>query len=177
MEETQVVSMPFNIQGFQYLWISLAFILSSSFRKILPCSFKRNPSHILDSHCVEVYSDFHGFFFFFFFLSLVYLAVLGLRCCIRAFSSCIKGASLQLQCAAFSSCGAQARSTWTSAVRVLMLSCPAAWGIFPDHGWNLCPLHSQVDSKPLDHQGNPRLLLHFDLMRQIKFSSRIRKLS
>ena len=65
MEETQVVSMPFNIQGFQYLWISLAFILSSSFRKILPCSFKRNPSHILDSHCVEVYSDFHGFFFFF----------------------------------------------------------------------------------------------------------------
>ena len=64
MEETQVVSMPFNIQGFQYLWISLAFILSSSFRKILPCSFKRNPSHIL----VIVWKfiqTFMGFVFFF----------------------------------------------------------------------------------------------------------------
>ena len=75
--------------------------------------------------------------------------------------------SLQLWCAGFSSCGAQALSPWTSVVRAHMLSCPAACGTFPDHGWNLCPLHSQVDSKPLDHQGNPRLLSCFDLMRQV----------
>ena len=30
-----------------------------------------------------------------------------------------------------------------------------ACGIFPDQGSNLCPLHWQVDSLPLDHQGNP----------------------
>ena len=35
------------------------------------------------------------------------------------------------------------------------LSCPVACGIFPDQGWNLCPLHCRVDSYPLDHQGSP----------------------
>ena len=32
-----------------------------------------------------------------------------------------------------------------SLVVVLGLSCPAC-GIFPDQGWNLCPLHWHVDS-------------------------------
>ena len=32
------------------------------------------------------------------------------------------------------------------------LSCPAACGIFPDQGSNLCLLHQQVDSYPLHHQ-------------------------
>ena len=31
------------------------------------------------------------------------------------------------------------------------LICPTACGIFPDHGLNLCPLHCQGDSLPLDH--------------------------
>ena len=35
------------------------------------------------------------------------------------------------------------------------LSCSAACGIFPDQGSNLCPLHWQVDSQPLRHQGSP----------------------
>ena len=35
------------------------------------------------------------------------------------------------------------------------LSCPEAYGIFPDQGLNPCPLHWQVDSSPLDHQGSP----------------------
>ena len=30
-----------------------------------------------------------------------------------------------------------------------------ARGIFPDQGLNLCPLHWQVDSYPLHHQGSP----------------------
>ena len=41
------------------------------------------------------------------------------------------------------------------------VSCPAAFGIFPDQGSNLCPLHRQVDSQPLDHQGNPTMLLKY----------------
>ena len=39
------------------------------------------------------------------------------------------------------------------------LSCPGACGIFLDQEPNLYPLHWQVDSQPLDHQGSP--LLHF----------------
>ena len=34
-------------------------------------------------------------------------------------------------------------------------SCSAACGIFPDQGSNSCPLHWQVDSQPLRHQGSP----------------------
>ena len=34
-------------------------------------------------------------------------------------------------------------------------SCSAACGIFPDEGSNPCPLHWQVDSQPLRHQGSP----------------------
>ena len=36
------------------------------------------------------------------------------------------------------------------------LSCSAACGIIPDQGSNPCPLHWQVDSQPLCHQGSPR---------------------
>ena len=42
-----------------------------------------------------------------------------------------------------------------SAVASHGLSCPVACGIFPDQGWNLCPLHHRLDSYPLDHQGSP----------------------
>ena len=35
------------------------------------------------------------------------------------------------------------------------LSCSAACGIFLDQGSNPCPLHWQVDSQPLRHQGSP----------------------
>ena len=34
----------------------------------------------------------------------------------------------------------------------------AACGIFPDKGWNPCPLHWQADSQPLRHQGSPHRL-------------------
>ena len=34
------------------------------------------------------------------------------------------------------------------------LSCHVACGILPEHGWNLCPLHWEVDSQPLDYQGS-----------------------
>ena len=74
------------------------------------------------------------------------MAVLGLRFCVRAFSSCGKwgpffisvsgpltiAASLvaehRLQTRRLSNCGSRAQSL-------------AACGIFPDQGSNLCPLH------------------------------------
>ena len=34
-------------------------------------------------------------------------------------------------------------------------TCSAACGIFPDQGWNPCPLNWQADSQPLRHQGSP----------------------
>ena len=40
------------------------------------------------------------------------------------------------------------------------LSCPATYGIFPDWELNLCPLHWQEDSQPLDHQGSPFFFSH-----------------
>ena len=38
-------------------------------------------------------------------------------------------------------------------------SCSAARGIFPDQGWNPCPLRWQADSQPLCHQGSPTVFL------------------
>ena len=37
------------------------------------------------------------------------------------------------------------------------LSCSAACEIFPDQGWNLCPLHWLENSYLLCHQGNPQM--------------------
>ena len=45
-----------------------------------------------------------------------------------------------------------------SVVAVHRLSCSVACGIFPDQELNPCPLHWQVDSHPLYHQGSPILL-------------------
>ena len=87
------------------------------------------------------------------------MAVLGLCCCPRAFSSCgergllflavrgllIAGASL---CCGAWALGARASvavahglSSAGSVVVAHGLSCSAACGIFPDQGSNLCPLH------------------------------------
>ncbi|XP_066873188.1 NIPA-like protein 2 isoform X3 [Kogia breviceps] len=46
-----------------------------------------------------------------------------------------------------------------------------ACGIFPDRGTNPCPLHRQMDSQPLRHQGSPYVLLkekywHLELAHQ-----------
>ena len=38
-------------------------------------------------------------------------------------------------------------------------SCSVACGIFPDQGSNPRPLHQQVDSQPLRHQGSPAWFL------------------
>ena len=62
----------------------------------------------------------------------------------------------------FSRCRAQPLGAWASVVAARRLSsmvhglrCSATCGIFLDQGSNPCPLHWQVDSYPLYHQGNP----------------------
>ena len=92
------------------------------------------------------------------------MAVLGLRFCARAFSSCGKWGHSSSRCAGLSlSRPLLLRSTGSrrtgSVVAVHGPSCSAACGIFPDQGTNPCPLHWQADSQPLCHQGSPKLTL------------------
>ena len=86
-------------------------------------------------------------------LSLIYLflAVLGLPCCTRAFSSwgewgLPSGSGAQASdCSGFS-CGANALGLQGSAAVAHRFGCPEACGIFPDQGSTPCPLHWQADS-------------------------------
>ena len=101
----------------------------------------------------------------------LFLAALGIRCCAQALSSCseqgplfiaVRGptavaspaAEHGLQAHGLSSCGSQAPERRLSSVEHGP-RCSAACGIFPDQGTNPCPLHWQVDSQPLRHQGSP----------------------
>ena len=103
--------------------------------------------------------------FFFNFLCIIYLlflflAVLGLRFYVRAFSSCGEWGHSSSRCAGLSllrplllrSRGSRRAG---SVVVVHGPSCSAACGIFPDQSSNPCPLHWQADSQPLRHQGSP----------------------
>ena len=116
----------------------------------------------------NIYIYFYKFIYFILFLFLV---VLGLRCCTRAFSSCgergllfvaVRGlliavASLvaehrlqvyelqQLRHTGSVVVAHRLQSTG-SVVVAHGLSCSAACGIFLDQGSNPCPLHWQVDS-------------------------------
>ena len=64
-----------------------------------------------------------------------------------------------------SSCGAMAylvaehglKGTWASGVVTCMLSSSAACGISPGKGLNLCPLHWQATSLPLNYQRSPHI--------------------
>ena len=97
---------------------------------------------------------------FFFKNYLFILVVLGLRCFAQAFSVGESRGSSLFWCSGFSlwwflvlqSTGSRRIG---SVVVVHRLSCSAACGIFLDQGLNLCPLHWQVDSNPLHHQGSP----------------------
>ena len=93
----------------------------------------------------------------FFYLNLcnLSLVVLGLHCCVQAFSSCSEQGLLFIALqrllslqrtgsrhTGFSHCSTWALWLWLigSLVVVHGLSCPTACGIFPDQGLNLCPL-------------------------------------
>ena len=98
----------------------------------------------------------------------LFLAVLGLRCCARAFTGCGEQGLLFVQvhrlliavASLVAEHGLQAcrlQQLWhvDSVVVARGLSCSSAHGIFLDQGSNPCPLHWQVDSQPLHHQGSP----------------------
>ena len=62
-------------------------------------------------------------------------------------------------CSGFSCCGPQAQGMRSSVVVAQVLSCSEACGIFPDQESNLCcPLHEQLDSYLLHHQGSSSTL-------------------
>ena len=80
------------------------------------------------------------FFFSFFKKIYLILAMLGLHCCVWAFSSCSEWGLL-------SSCGTWALMACGTLVAVAHgLSDSSACGIFLDQGLNPCPLPWQVDS-------------------------------
>ena len=92
------------------------------------------------------------------------MAVLGLRFCARAFSSCGKWGHSSSRCTGLSlSRPLLLRSTGSrragSAIVAHGPSCSMACGIFPVQGSNPCPLHWQADSQPLRHQGSPSSFL------------------
>ena len=86
------------------------------------------------------------------FTVFINLAVLGLHC--------FRGYSLVsvhwLLFAVISLLAAPGLSHAGSVDKVHRYSYPTACGIFLDQGSNLCPLHWQVDSLPLSHQGSPK---------------------
>ena len=99
-------------------------------------------------------------FFNLFIYFILFLAVLGLRFCVRTFSSCGKWGPSSSWCAGLSlSRPRLLRSTGSrhagSVIVAHRPSCSAACGIFQDQGSNPCPLHWQADSQPLRHQGSP----------------------
>ena len=92
------------------------------------------------------------------------MAVLGLRFCARAFSSCGNWGPLFIAVRGPLIIAASLVAEHRLQMCRLSIvahgpSCSAACGIFPDQGSNPCPLHCQADSQPLCHQGSP--ISHF----------------
>ena len=87
----------------------------------------------------------------------LFLAVLGLCCCLQAFSSCcewelLSSCSARTYCQDFACWRAQVLGCVGFRAVAYGLSCIVQYGIFPDQGSNPCPLHWQADCQPLDHQ-------------------------
>ena len=90
----------------------------------------------------------------------VFMAMMGLHCCCRLFSSCnewilIAVASLVAE-HGLSSGSSGALEHIGSVVVAHGFSCSAIYGIFLDQGSNLYPLPWQANYLPLTHQGSPR---------------------
>ena len=123
------------------------------------------------------------FFFFniylFIYLFLLFMAVLGLRFCARAFSVVASRGHSSSRCAGLSlSQPLPLQSTGSrragSVVVAHGTSRSAACGIFPNRGSNPCPLHWQADSQPLRHQGSPEFTFNEEwYLVEIDFFTRI----
>ena len=97
----------------------------------------------------------------------VFILILGLCCCVQAFSSCSDvGATLYCGARAshfsgFSCCGTQALALGLSSCgpEAELLHGIMSRGISPKQGSNPCPLRCQVGSYPLYHQGSTTSML------------------
>ena len=119
----------------------------------------------------EAILNFFGGGLFIYLFIYLFMAVLGLRFCTRAFSNCGKWGPLFIAARGPLIIAAslvaehrlQTRTGSRRAGSVIVahrLSCSVACGIFPDQGSNPCPLHWQADSQPLRHQGSPCLCFY-----------------
>ena len=93
----------------------------------------------------------------------LFMAVLGLCFCARAFPSCGKRGPVFIAMRVPLTIAASPVATHRlrragSATVAHGPSRSAACGIFPDRGSNPCPLHWQADSQPLRHQGSPTII-------------------
>ena len=114
------------------------------------CTHHTHAHTSMNTHTLSLY-PFDSLFFLMhlFIFGCAGSSLLYMPCC-TPFSSCGTRAS---HCSGFSR-RAQALEHVGSVVVAHGLSCPIARGIFTDQEWNLCLLHWQVDSQPLDHQGS-----------------------
>ena len=92
-----------------------------------------------------------------------FLSVLGLHCCAWAFSSCSEWGLLFTVVhgpliAVASPAVEHGLQNASSVAVVHRSSLSTAYGILPDQGSNLRPLHWQADSQPMHHQGSPSRL-------------------
>ena len=159
------------IQLYMYIYIHICvYSFSNSFR--FENSFRLLQSIEQSSLCYTIGPCWLTFLFFV--LTYLFLAVLGLRCCAQAFSSCgewgplffavrrlliavaslivehrLQAHGLQQSWHAGSVVVAHRLKSAASIVVAHGLSCSTAQkicGIFPDQGSNPCPLHWQADS-------------------------------
>ena len=101
-----------------------------------------------------------GDYYYYYYYYFKFMAVLRLRFCARAFSSCGKrGPFFIAVCGPLLLQSTGSRPTG-SVIVAHGPSCSTACGILPDQGSNPCPLHWQADSQPLCHQGNPCFFFH-----------------
>ena len=112
-----------------------------------------HPTHILvTASLLSVYVYLSIIDIPFKFYLFVFMAPLGLCCCMRAFSRCGEWGYSSLWCTGFSlGWLLPLWSTGSGPCRLssCRLSFSVACGIFSDQGSNVCPFHWQVNSNPL----------------------------
>ena len=110
--------------------------------------------------CFFVFLNEGDYYYYYYYYYFKFMAVLRLRFCARAFSSCGKRGHSSSRFASLSlSRPLLLRSTGSRCAGSVIVahgpSCSVACGNFPDQCSNPCPLHWQADSQPLRHQGSP----------------------
>lgn len=96
---------------------------------------------------LNCFIELYIFFNFYFKKIILFLAALGLHCCMWAFSSCSEeGLFFVMAKYSFLSWWLLLLGSTGSGVLVHGLSCLTSYGIFLDQGAKLCPLHRGVGS-------------------------------